>query len=62
MITNFVTLMEGNRGHLLPPIRVTKCGINPELRKVDLKLTLTNKIISRKIVVSKVETLYLAIF
>ena len=40
------------------PIRVTKCGINHELRKVDLKLTLTNKIISRKIVVFRVETLY----
>ena len=46
----------------MPPVRVTKCGINHELRKVDLKLTLTvtNKIISRKIVVFKDETLYTA--
>ena len=50
--------MGGNRGYVLPPIRVTKYGLNHELRKVDLKLTLTNEIISRKIVVSKVETLY----
>ena len=42
----------------LPPIRVWKFKVNQELRKVCLKLTLTNKIISRKIVVSRIETLY----
>ena len=58
LILNFVTLMGANRGCVLPPIRVKKYGLNHELRKVDLKLTLTNKIISRKIVVSRVESLY----
>ena len=42
---NFVTLMGGNRGSVLPPIRVSKCGVYQELRKKNLKLTLTNKII-----------------
>ena len=55
---DFQTLMGGNRGHVLPPIRVWKFKVNQELRKVCLKLTLTNKIISRKIVVSRIETLY----
>ena len=44
--------------YLLPPIRVSKYGVNQELRKVDLKITLTKEIISRKIVVSRLETLY----
>ena len=44
--------MGGNEGHVLPPIRVTKYGVNQEPRKVELKLTLTKEIISRKIVVS----------
>ena len=56
----FDTLMGGNTCPLLPPIRVTKCGTKHGLRKVDLKLTLTNEIISRKIVVSRDETLYQA--
>jgi len=50
-----------NEEHVLPPIRVTKSEVNQELRNVDLKLTLTNKIISRKIVISKVETLYVRV-
>ena len=58
LIPHFVTLMGGSRGHVLPPIRVTKCGVKQEQRKVDLKLTLTNEIISRKIVASRHETLY----
>ena len=39
-----------------------KYGVNQGLRKVDLKLTLTNEIISRKIVISRVETLYIQNF
>ena len=58
LIPYFVILMGGKRGHVLPPIRVTKCRTHYGLRKVNLKLTLTSKIISRKIVVSRVETLY----
>ena len=54
----FDTLMGGNTHPLLPPIRVSKYGVKWELRKVDLKLTLTNEIISRKIVVFRVEALY----
>ena len=42
----------------MPHIRVSKYGVNQELRKMDLKLTLTKEIISRKIVVSRLETLY----
>ena len=54
----FPTLIGGNSGCVLPPIRVSKYGVNQELRKVDLKITLTKEIISRKIVVSRLETLY----
>ena len=43
-------------------IRVWKFGVNQELRIVLLKLTLTNKIIWRKIVVSWIETLYETFF
>ena len=46
-----------HRGHVLPPIRVRKVKVNQELRKVGLKLTHTKKIISRKVVVSRLETL-----
>ena len=53
----FKTLMGGNTYPLLPPIRVSKYEISEELRKVHLKLTLTNEIISRKIVISRLETL-----
>ena len=45
----------GNRGHVLPPIRDRKSKVKQELRKKRLKLTLTDKIISRKIVVFKLE-------
>ena len=55
--STFCNSYGGSRGHVLPHIRGTKCGINHELRKVDLKLTLTKEIISQKIVVSRVETL-----
>ena len=48
----------GNRGHILSLIRIYIFGVKQELRKVRLKLTLTNKIIWRKIVVSRLETLY----
>ena len=58
LILYFLTLMRGNTYPLLPPITVWKYGINQEQRKVHLKLTLTNKIISQKIVVSRLETLY----
>ena len=50
--------MGGNRGYVLPPIRVSKFGVMQELRKMGLKWTLTNKIISRKIVASRLEALY----
>ena len=50
----------GNRGHVLPPIRVRKYKVNQKLRNVCLKLTLTNKMISRKIVISRIETLYIS--
>ena len=50
---HFLTLMGGNTCPLLPPIRVTKCGINHGLRKVRLKFFP----ISQKIVVSRLETL-----
>ena len=51
---NFYTLMGGNTCPLLPPIRVEKYGVSQELRKVDLK----NWLVWQKIVVSKLETLY----
>ena len=55
---NWKLLLGAIEGRALPPIRVSKSGVNQELGKIYLKLTLTNKIISRKIVISRVETLY----
>ena len=47
--------MGGNRGYVLPPIRVRKFKIIQEHRKVRLKFWL----VWQKIVVSKLETLYI---
>ena len=53
LVPHFVTLMGGNRGHVMPPIRVTKRVTKHGLRKVRLK----NRLFWRKIVVSRLETL-----